>query len=181
MITRAGSYRPTLAAQTQSWKCRLSPELAIRDLDSCRGAMRPLSPFAAIWPAPETGSLFVGCRSGRNTILWVSVSVEVQAIGQRNADQYGRKLRILVRSGRSLDDILVSYGPVTLGMRQTDVMLHITMWRPVIQFAGSAKRSWPIPNAGEQSPPRRPKLALLDRRHLQKRGPFSHHCRKCEP
>jgi endonuclease YncB( thermonuclease family) len=35
---------------------------------------------------------------------------EVVAIGTRDADRYGRKLRILERSGRSLGDILIAEG-----------------------------------------------------------------------
>jgi endonuclease YncB( thermonuclease family) len=35
---------------------------------------------------------------------------EIEAIGNRDADQYGRKLRVLIRNGRSLGDILVSEG-----------------------------------------------------------------------
>jgi micrococcal nuclease len=35
---------------------------------------------------------------------------EARSIGRRDVDQYGRKLRVLVREGRSLGDILVSEG-----------------------------------------------------------------------
>jgi micrococcal nuclease len=35
---------------------------------------------------------------------------EARSIGKRDADQYGRKLRVLIRDGRSLGDILVSEG-----------------------------------------------------------------------
>lgn len=35
---------------------------------------------------------------------------EAKLIGRRDEDQYGRKLRVLVRNGRSLGDILVSEG-----------------------------------------------------------------------
>jgi micrococcal nuclease len=37
-------------------------------------------------------------------------SFEVRSIGNRDADQYGRKLRVLVRNGRSLGDVLVGEG-----------------------------------------------------------------------
>ena len=37
-------------------------------------------------------------------------SFELQSIGSRDVDQYGRKLRVLVQNGRSVGDVLVEEG-----------------------------------------------------------------------
>lgn len=66
---------------------------------------------------PEThdpkcaAELALGQRATQRLLQLVNAGpFEVQPVGDRDADKYGRKLRVLVRGGQSLGDVLVSEG-----------------------------------------------------------------------